>query len=187
MMKKISLALLLVVIMTSLIIPVYAKKPDPKPKGQPTQEHHVTFIGAINWEGDTNVKFNKRGFSTGWYFRNTDPQATEFAVDFIGEWPDILNGGVTVIASDHLSLQIWWQYAQQDQLVRFSLTFYHAGDEWLLKAEGTEIDEYIKGEKCTITLSGFSLNNLSSGEPIPSHYEPLEPERDVTLLFSKNN
>jgi hypothetical protein len=180
--------------MSSLIVPVFAGKPDPKPKkNTPTPEYHVILgdpeTGPIYWEGDTNVGVNKVGIGVRVYFNNKDPYAEEFSVKFFEGWPGVLIDGteenpITVIGSDHLAVNIWWKRKQQIQLARMSLAFYDAdGVEWLLKAEGTEIIKVSDGEY-TITFSGFSLTEI--GYPI-GPYEPLVTPLDITLSFSSNS
>jgi hypothetical protein len=173
----------------------YAGKPDPKPKKPPTPEYHVVLsdpdTGHIYWQGDNDVKNNKVGISVRVFFNNKDPDAEEYSVKFIGDyprdWPGLLAGGttedpITVIGSDHLGVGIWWERAQQIQLSRMSLAFFDTdGVEWLLKAQGTEIvedgvDAYI------ITFDGFSLTR--SGDSI-GPYEPFGGPLDVRLSFSK--
>jgi hypothetical protein len=179
--------------MSSLIVSVYAGKPDPKPKKPPTPEYHVVLSDPhtdhIYWEGSNDVKDNKVGIGVRVYFRNEDPTAEEYSVNFIGNWPGVLGGGtpgepITVIGSDHLAVNIWWERAQQIQLARLSLAFYDASDvEWLLKAEGTEIVKVSDGVY-TITFSGFSLTEI--GYPIGPYEEP-DSDLSITLSFSSNS
>lgn len=173
--------------MSLLIIPVYAGKPDPKPKKPPTHEHHVILGDPINgpiyWEDDTSSNVNKKiGAGIRVYFRNKDPSSEEFDVSFIGDWPSPLNGGkpgdpITVTGSDHLVVSIWWERAQQIEPARLGLTFYDDNDvEWLLKAEGFEIDKVVvdKVYTYTITLSGFSIAKIGDPSP-PYDYETYGP------------
>lgn len=119
------------------------------------------------------------------YFRNKDPYAEEFSVTFMGNWPGILGSSpenpITVIGSDHLAVNIWWERAQQIQLARMSLAFFDAeGAEWLLKAEGYEIIESIEGEvyTYTITFVGFSLTKFP--EPIA----PYVYDRSIVVTLT---
>jgi hypothetical protein len=178
--------------MSSLIVSAYAGKPDPKPKKPPTPENHVILsdpeTGHVYWEGDTDVTDNKVGIGVRVYFRNKDPNAEEYSVKFIGVWPGILAGGteeepITVIGSDHIAVNIWWERAKQIQLARMSLAFFDAGGAgWLLKAQGTVIVED-SDDVYIITFDGFSLTE--SGDSI-GPYEPLVPPLDVKLSFSSN-
>jgi hypothetical protein len=175
-------------------MPIYAKKPEPKPKNPPTPEHHVILgdsdNGPIYWEGYTNVKINKKGVSIRVFFNNEDPNVEEYSVTFMGNWPGVLDateGPITVIGSDHLGVGFWWERAQQIQLARMSLAFFDAnGDEWLLKAEGFEITEDVVDNvyTYTITFSGFSLTKFGNSiEP----YAPLVPPIEVTLSVISNS
>lgn len=190
-MRKTSLAILCIVVMSSLIVSVYTGKPDPKPKKPPTPEYHVVlsdpYTDHIYWEGSNDVKDNKVGISVRVFFNNKDPNAEEYSVNFIGDWPGFLAGGTTenpttVVGGDHLGVGIWWERAKQIQLSRMSLAFFDTdGVGWLLKAQGTEIVE--DGEDTyIITFDGFSLTK--SGDPI-GPYEPFGGPLNVRLSFSK--
>jgi hypothetical protein len=173
-MKKKSLAILVVAIMTSLIIPVYAKKPARQPKLK-----DVVLKGAINWSGENSVTNNKIGIGLRVDFRNKEPDK----VKFVGDWPGILNAQnepVYVTPSEHLAVNTWRERAQQIELARVSLTFYDEGGvEWLLKAEGTENYKVPGGIR--IILTGFSISKV--GEPIP-HYDTSYGPLEFTFTFS---
>jgi hypothetical protein len=105
-------------------------------------------------------------------------------------WPGLLGGDplgepFTVVGSDHLAVNIWWERAQQIPLARMSLTYFDADGEWLLKLQGNDFNpNYYDGSgEYTITFDEYSLTRL--GDAI-GPYQPLDPAQQVTLAFSKN-
>lgn len=171
--------ILIFAVVSSFILPVYAKKPERQPKLD-----DVVLEGAIIWSGQESVSNNKVGIGLRVYFRNEDPNALDLAVGFVGSWPGMLSGDtpealVCVVPSDHLAVNVWWPRAKQMELARMSLAFWYEGEEWLLKAEGNDFTPIEGGIE--ITLLRASLNKI--GDPIPG-YEELEGPLVFRMLFS---